>query len=663
MEREITCGECAKSIAKPTYVKHFKEKLGPFCSEKCAKLAASKLSDEQLAKKGFQRCSQCEFWVSEDEGEGEYVITPDGKEVLVCSEECARQAQNPGKKKRPKCTTCFRIQDPSETYIVVPGYETKGVFCSSKCAVLAFRKITPNEEEADERERPFRELLDNGENIPEADLAKLNYREALYDLEYELLKNRAAVINDAPIQTMDTTDYVQIEKALRLHGVAHVKFSGGASFDVLKKIKNKTAELIVDTFHVPEDVFNDEEKEERYQNRKTQILSTSRWNYKDLSQWWASETIETHKMNFSKSITPQMEFLLAKSKNKFKNEITKDNIHIKNPLAAMSSVYCWEYICESFEKIFPLFRPGKTTRAVATEQSIQFCHEVSYDPQPITYHDINPRRTNACVCNDQGLLLFVVPGSHKTVIRDRVLELTGLDTHMPYKSDDFMQLRQKHPEVYSIMHRYAIAYKGTVLLMHVPGVWYFEALVGRQADDGLKAPGLMSPALAEDNFTFDYEMSKSATKEEAIVFRVFCDIARVPFSQENVDMLILFAYMREHGWAMDPFSDENAQNRHDIFFNDKQVPKGANKGFSAYEEFQTEFKLLIPGFGDIDGEWQLVKKKITKKKFVEQKTVEARKQMKKWLWENVPHARLYLYGLFLSKDFPEYSIEQEEQEK
>ena len=53
------------------------------------------------------------------------------------------------------------------------------------------------------------------------------------------------------------------------------------------------------------------------------------------------------------------------------------------------------------------------------------------------------------------------------------------------------------------------------------------------------------------------------------VFRIYCGIVTVPPNHLLKDLLII-AYMREHGWAMEPFAKKD-NKAHSLFVNEKNA--------------------------------------------------------------------------------------------
>jgi hypothetical protein len=67
---------------------------------------------------------------------------------------------------------------------------------------------------------------------------------------------------------------------------------------------------------------------------------------------------------------------------------------------------------------------------------------------------------------------------------------------------------------------------------------------------------------------FDLKATKGDTKKSSI-FRVYCGVVSAKEDVKSIRDLIVLAFLREHGWAMDPYTKANKSQRY--FVNQKST--------------------------------------------------------------------------------------------
>jgi hypothetical protein len=284
---------------------------------------------------------------------------------------------------------------------------------------------------------------------------------------------------------------------------------------------------------------------------------------------------------------------------------TRDGVvFIKNDLAARNTVETWELITNRLPMLTPEnWLPFGQGRGYNISEDGIKVTQTSYKPTMLHYDgqfhgaaaaaaaaggDIEANRVQIAYADDSGpLRLFVVPGSHGRRVREIVEAITGVGIRMGFSAfgKDFAA---KHPDLYDLLHEFGVALPTAGLQMFAAAVWHYEA-----AAEATQERRLLRPIMEWDGkarrLTYSYAASKQATPRSRC-FRIFCGVVSLA-NNVSLDDLVLFAYAREHGWAMDPFASENKNNRRGVFVNDKGNQSALN--VSDHSEHRAEWQREI----------------------------------------------------------------------
>ncbi len=236
-------------------------------------------------------------------------------------------------------------------------------------------------------------------------------------------------------------------------------------------------------------------------------------------------------------------------------------VESKNVLTAKNNVRMWE-VLSSYNPLLhpsqwftsPLCAEGYRTQV--SEDGIKLKYGKKYDPTPIHYDgqlsessDGSTRRVQIIYTTDTGpVRLFAVPGSHLPRVREIIQDLTGIEARDGFARETF----EKFPKILKLLFKYGVSLGSpSGLLMFCANVWHFES-ASLEKGDKVRHDTSLEPR--------DYTQSST-------VFRIYCGIVTVPPNHLLKDLLII-AYLREHGYCMEPFAKkENKQ--HALFVNEK----------------------------------------------------------------------------------------------
>lgn len=252
---------------------------------------------------------------------------------------------------------------------------------------------------------------------------------------------------------------------------------------------------------------------------------------------------------------PYPPVLQSDARGHFKLE---ENVYVKNPLVAKNSIQLWETIIERYPQLRPSY-----DRYNVSEDGVKISSKQSYKTTPLHFDGHCPNeRIQIIYCEpSESANLYVVPGSHTLRTKEGFVRI--------------------HDDDEDTIRKYGVCMTQPGLQMFKGSVWHFE--------DG--------------------------NPKESEVFRHYCGIVEMPGSE--IPQLIRCAYLREHGWAFDPFARENKHNRHQgLFVNDK-----SNQSSVVFDDYE----LLRPEFQQLKGT-----------------SVQA---MKNYLNQQCSDLRLELYGL------------------
>lgn len=285
-------------------------------------------------------------------------------------------------------------------------------------------------------------------------------------------------------------------------------------------------------------------------------------------------------------------------------------VFTQNSLTATNNIDMWDLVPESLHPdkwfVHPLITAGHHG-TVITEDGVKIMQNKTYAPTQLHYDgqhhavEVAARRVQIIYTEDTGpVRLFVVPGTQNRDVQAIIEQITGgvgiVSGFVTLKSSF-----DRHPRLGSLLYKYGVTLEHSGMIMFKAGVWHMEAVHGEvSCTAGLLSVKTADPALVR------------AETRKASLFRVFCGVVSLP--EPFVNDAIIMAYMREHGWAMEPFASGRHQNgSHPLFANDKS----------------TQYKTIefIP---DTD-EFNLIRKTSIR-------------DMKVWLQRLTP-TRLKLYGL------------------
>lgn len=237
-------------------------------------------------------------------------------------------------------------------------------------------------------------------------------------------------------------------------------------------------------------------------------------------------------------------------------------VHVKNKVAALNNMQAWEVLCEKV----PLLHPSEWAPFDAyqvSEDGLKIMHHVQYKPTGLHYDGQMADaqgRIQVVYANDSGpVRLCLVPASNQARVRELIQSITNIDM-----KDGFQRHAReffKQPRLKELLCAHSVTLDQPGLLMFCAGVWHFEG--------------------------------PNATKESS-VFRLYMgvvDCTSIPREQ-----LITLAYLRLHGWCMDPFA-KKINKKHALFVNEKSLPNHTARelGFNSESPMALEFQNVIKG--------------------------------------------------------------------
>ena len=253
-------------------------------------------------------------------------------------------------------------------------------------------------------------------------------------------------------------------------------------------------------------------------------------------------------------------------------------VHIHNPLAATLPLRVWE----SITTVHPLLNSTrwfnnslleKDHTVQVSEDGVKLTDRWTYDPTPIHFDNqgrvSNPLsgetgRVQVAYCQDTGpVRLFVVPGSNKPEVRQILQKLTRCDDIV----SGFSTFDKAYPEIpiiRELFYKYGVALPTTGLLIFCAGVMHYEAVQKETPTDDR-----VVETRCYYNGSYDpqhIEMGTLASHN----FRVFIGLKAIPHTA--LDACVTHAYLRQHGWSMEPFAPKNKQSA--FFINEKHGQSG-----------------------------------------------------------------------------------------
>lgn len=416
-------------------------------------------------------------------------------------------------------------------------------------------------------------------------------------------------------------DLLEELEILLKEGWENVQLLESDELDVADLITHQLSTLGVALVKVP-DVHADKINKEtganmaktfRYLSEATKV-SLSEGNFERFSEEWKKKLYSQTKISFKTNGMANKAPLDPDHRPDFTDHWTKI-VHVNNRLAATNNICLWEGLTELHARLHPSewfkddLRPPNY-RIQVSEDGVKILHKQSYEPTALHYDGQlgqaeggDARRIQIVYTADSGpVRLFVVAGSHKPRVRQIIQAITGVPG-MP----GFITLKKQfdqHPQLRQLLYKYGVALPSTGLLMFRANVWHYEAVERFKTVEYYPVSVLLSP-------DYNSEDTKAKTKQSSI-FRIYCGVVSVPPSTDNFRDLVVLAYLREHGWAIDPFSPEN--KKHPLFVNHKSTQNWSETSHPGRDKFQVLVSRTIP-------------------------------EMKSFLLEHVRPERLQLYGL------------------
>ncbi len=310
-------------------------------------------------------------------------------------------------------------------------------------------------------------------------------------------------------------------------------------------------------------------------------------------------------------------FLKKDAREKYIHPITK-TIHRPSAIPAFNNIEMWEILSRYNPGLHPSqwfrspLKEAEENRLNVSEDGLKILEKKTYEPTGIHYDGQlstngarQARRVQIIYTNDKGpVRLFVVPGSHRPDVQQLITDITGVSKMGKAKGfEPHATVMEKNPRLKEMLYKYGVSIPATGLIMFVANIWHYEAKEKEQKITSFEDSGLV---FVDTDHITDI---KSYTKKSS-VFRIYCGVVTVKPGPLIKD-LIIFAYLREHTWAMDPFSTPNT--KHPLFVNSKSTQSWLGAAVDV-------------------GEWANLKNA----------TMD---QMKVYLKHNVSQERLQLYGL------------------
>lgn len=385
---------------------------------------------------------------------------------------------------------------------------------------------------------------------------------------------------------------LQIRDGLLRQGIALVRVSA----DMAREIALRCGYNMADAFTLLPDKIKVDLRQGRFDT---------------FSKDWQGHKVEERLIVGKSSGMPNKVYLKSSARAQYTHPLT-GTIHRPNVIAAKNNIEMWEILGRYNPNLYPTrwyvspLKRNPMDRLNVSEDGLKIMEKRSYGPTGLHYDGQmgdtkgrEARRVQIIYTTDQGpVRLFVVSQSHTPRVKELINQITGLKTNAAFSTHK--DIFAKHPRLSDLLFRYGLCIPHNGLIMFVANVWHYEA-VGSAVPN---ANGLLTVDQGRD--------TKSLTGA-SVVFRIYCGIIAVPPGSLIKDMIV-FAFLREHGWCMDPFSSPNKQNG--LFVNEKSTQSwiGAATNVGAI------------------GEW-------------EQLRTTPIAEMKAYLLDNVSPNRLELYGL------------------
>jgi hypothetical protein len=239
--------------------------------------------------------------------------------------------------------------------------------------------------------------------------------------------------------------------------------------------------------------------------------------FERLSQEWSQQV----GMALKSCRMPNKVPLQASARQPFTYAPLGGTVHSYNPLMALTAVDIWDLLGSLDSQLSPGAWSG-WERWQVSEDGVKVAHHDKYTPTAIHY-DGQPNRIQIVFTADSGPThLYAVPGSGSEQAQRLICNILGLswsDMGRGFSTHKAAMSSEAGVELKRLLHRFGVRVSASGLLAFRTGVWHFES-----------------------------EGPTSGSQ----VFRVYCGV--VCATQASTETLIRFAYLREQGWAMEPFA-------------------------------------------------------------------------------------------------------------
>lgn len=390
----------------------------------------------------------------------------------------------------------------------------------------------------------------------------------------------------------------RIKDSLLRHGIAFISVNP----DIQRDIAQNTGRNMANAFEkLPEKVKQD------LQNGTFDSFS---------KDWQKQKVVDRLIASKSSGMANKM-FLKTDARTKYTHPITK-TVHRPSEIPSVNNIEMWEILSRYNPGLHPFewfkmpLKEKDDFRVNVSEDGLKILEKTKYKPTGIHYDGQlstsgakQAHRVQIIYTNDKGpVRLFVVPGSHRADIQKLITDITGISQMGKAKGfETHGKVLEKNPRLKKLLYKYGVSIPSTGLIMFVANVWHYEAKEKKREINSFEDNGL---AFVDMDHKDDIQ---NFTKESS-VFRIYCGVVSVKPTSLIKD-LIVFAYLREHLWAMDPFSTPN--NKHPLFVNSKSTQSWIGAATNV-------------------GEWSNLKNA-------------SMNTMKAYLKQNVSKNRLKLYGL------------------
>ena len=295
---------------------------------------------------------------------------------------------------------------------------------------------------------------------------------------------------------------------------------------------------------------------------------------------WEKGKLKDHEIVLKSSRMPQMVPLLKEGRKAHLHSLT-ETVHRPNTVAALNNIEMWEILSEHNSNLHPgkwyknIESHRNAERINVSEDGVKIAVGNSYDLTGIHYDgqlgnekENNLKRVQIVYANDTGpVRLFIVPGSNQKKFQDLVRIITGVTLKNGFSTHK--GLMEKHVKLKTLLLKYGVSLKEAGLIMFEPFVWHYEGVEEKKTFKGRHSLAMVSVnRTLGKGFSGLSDVDPKEYSSVGDVFRIYCGIVSVK-KGVSVEHLIVFAYLREHNWAMDPFAGVNKQN--DFFVNEKST--------------------------------------------------------------------------------------------